>query len=229
MFLAYRNALLLAAGFLLIACGQKPGDEKPKAEIAIPKISKAELLEAKILIASGGSTSFWDAGEYIESPERLRLPEKPELSTEFRVVSAGWTNDYGQVYSDSQTEELDMMAIGFQMLSNKAIAIMTIDSSWTLKEDFDNLVQTMADEWKLDNKADGKILICISRPLNRVGIVCSNNLNERLPATEKQNIINNIMLSEFSKGNYFEGTKKGLQAVMQNVYRITDKPFKAGG
>lgn len=228
MFVRYVSALLMS-GFLVVSCGQKPGDEKPKAEIALPKISKAELLEAKIVIASGGNTSFWDAGEYIDSPEPLRLPEKPVFSTDFPVMSAGWTNDYGQVYSDSQTDELDMMAIGFQMLSNKAIAIVTIDRSWTSKEDFDNLVQTMADEWEPDNKADGKLLIVVSGALNKVNIVCSSDLDERLPAAEKKRIINNIMIPEFSRGNYFEGTKKGLHAVMQSVYRITDKSFKAGG
>ncbi len=52
---------------------------------------------------------------------------------------AGWTNDYEDLFNDSEEEKLDSIISAFEKESTTQICIVTLDTIYTTKENFDAL------------------------------------------------------------------------------------------
>jgi uncharacterized membrane protein YgcG len=77
---------------------------------------------------------------------------------------------------------------------------------------------TIANNWGIGKKGKNNgILIGISTGLRKIRINNGYGIETKLTDTETKKIINDFILPEFEKGNYFEGTKNGLLALMQKV------------
>jgi uncharacterized protein len=152
--------------------------------------------------------SLWDVGEYAESI----------FKNNFAIHSLGCTIDNEHIFTTSQILELDSMIHKFEKETTNQIAIVTIDSSIATKEKFDSLIFTI-DSLRYDYSSKSfpyETVIAISKALKRVRI--SNcNLSTKLEADETNKIIDDFMLPQFEQGNYFEGTKNGLLALIQKI------------
>lgn len=113
---------------------------------------------------------------------------------------------------------MDSIIDKFEKETTNEIAIVTIDSSWTTKESFDSLTLAIARNWGVGKKdKNNGILIGISTGLRKIRIQNGYGIEAILTDAETKKIINDIIIPEFKKGNYFEGTKSGLLALMQKV------------
>jgi uncharacterized protein len=159
-------------------------------------------------LKSIGDTSIFGYGEFAKSENKIRFPARP----------LGWTSDFENIFTTRQINELDSIISNFETVTKNEIAIVTIDSSWSSKEEFDNLILTIANNWGVGKKGlNNGITIGISTSLRKIRICNGNGIELKLTNAETKKIIDDIILPEFKKGNYFLGTKNGLLALMQKV------------
>jgi uncharacterized protein len=136
----------------------------------------------------------------------------------FIIKPLGWTSDYGHIFTKGQISELDSIITKFENQTENEIAIVTIDSSWTTNEKFDSLILSIANFWGVGKKnINNGIVIGISTGLRKIRINNGYGIEAKLTDDETKKIIDDVIVPEFKQGNYFEGTKKGLFALMQKV------------
>ena len=134
------------------------------------------------------------------------------------IKPLGWTSDYGHIFTKEQISELDSIITDFEKQTENEIAIVTIDSSWTTKEKFDSLILSIANFWGVGKKnVNNGIVIGISPGLRKIRISNGYGIEAKLTDADTKKIIDDIILPEFKKGNYFVGTKNGLLKLMQKV------------
>jgi uncharacterized protein len=172
------------------------------------KIIVDSLLKDTAFLNSIGRNSLWDCGEFVSSAYKIHFP----------IKSLGSTSDYEHIFTSDQISELDSIISKFEKETTNEIAIVTIDSSWTTKERFDSLVLTIANDWGVGKKGiNNGLVIGISTGLRKIRISNGYGIEAKLTDAETKKIIDDIILPEFKKGNYFIGTKNGLLALMLKV------------
>ncbi|MGN6438677.1 MAG: TPM domain-containing protein [Agriterribacter sp.] len=130
----------------------------------------------------------------------------------------GWTSDYEHIFSKDQISELDSIIENFERETTNQIAIVTIESSRVSLEEFDDLILKIGNHWGVGVKGvNNGIVIGISTGLRKIRICNGYGIEAKLTNDETKQIIDNVIFPEYKKGNYFEGTKKGLLALMQKV------------
>lgn len=134
------------------------------------------------------------------------------------IKPLGWTSDYEKIFTKEQINELDSIIADFEKQSSNEIAIISIDSSWTTIEKFDNLTISIGEFWGVGKKdINNGIVIGISKGLRKIRISNGYGIEEKLTDEETKKIINDIIIPYFKKGMYFEGIKKGLSSIMQEI------------
>ena len=89
----------------------------------------------------------------------------------FVIKPLGWTSDYQHIFSKEQISELDSIISKFEKLTKNEIAIVTIDSSWTTQDKFDNLILSIANFWGVGKKdLRNGIVIGINTELRKIRI-----------------------------------------------------------
>jgi uncharacterized protein len=127
----------------------------------------------------------------------------------------GWTRDYEHIFSLPEIIELDSLINKFEKETTIEIAIVTIQSYVATKESFDSLTLSIANQWGVG--IDNGVLIGISKGLRKIRINNGYAVEKKLTDDETKKIIDDIIIPEFKKGNFFEGTKKGLLSLMQKI------------
>ena len=214
--------------------GQKPKGKKTKATVITKTVDSKEnplkdtaflnqlakvygdsvltivdsLLKDTAFLKSIGDTSIFGYGEFASSKYKVQ----------FHIKALSWTSDYEHIFTQDQIFVLDSIMDKFEKETTNEIAIVTIDSSWTTKESFDSLTLAIARNWGVGKKdKNNGILIGISTGLRKIRIQNGYGIETILSDAEKKKIIDDIIIPEFKNGNYFEGTKNGLLALMQKV------------
>jgi uncharacterized protein len=165
------------------------------------------LLSDKTFVGGLDSTAE-NYGEFASSVYKIRFPLK----------SLGWTSDYENIFSSEQIIELDSIINVFEKETTNEIAIVTIDSSWATQENFDCLTLGILRNWRIGKKGKNNgILIGISTGLRIIRIQNGYGIEAKLTDAETKKIIDDIILPEYKNGDFFKGTKKGVQALMQKI------------
>ncbi|MGN6493302.1 MAG: TPM domain-containing protein [Agriterribacter sp.] len=130
----------------------------------------------------------------------------------------GWTSDYEHIFSKDQISELDSIIANFDRETTNQIAIITIEGSRVSLEEFDDCILKIANHWGVGRKGvNNGIVIGVSTGLRKIRICNGYGIEAKLTNSETKEIIDKVILPEYRKGNYFEGTKQGLLALMQKV------------
>jgi uncharacterized protein len=166
------------------------------------------LLKDTAFLKSIGDTSMFGYGEFASSQYKVQFP----------IKALGWTSDFEHIFTKDQILVLDSIISKFEKETTTEIAIVTIDSSWTTKESFDSLTLAIFRNWGVGKKVKNNgILIGISTKLRKIRIQNGYGIETILSDAETKKIIDNTIIPEFKNGNYFEGTKNGLLALMHKV------------
>jgi len=131
----------------------------------------------------------------------------------FRVPDpTGWVNDFAYLFSTAEEKYFD------SLLGSNEIAIVTIPDSWTTAEKFDSLIVAIHNQWGVGKKdKNNGIVIGISPTLRKIRISNGFGIEAMLTDDETKNIIENIIFPEFKQEHFFEGTKKGVLAIMKEL------------
>jgi uncharacterized protein len=116
---------------------------------------------------------------------------------------------------------LDSICDAHRKATTNEIAIVSI----ILKEeyvpapgDFDSLSVRIMRHWGVGTKEKNNgVGIIISPSLRAVSIRVGYGLEERLTNAECQQIIDDIMIPSFKQGEFFTGTRKALEAMIEEI------------
>lgn len=159
-------------------------------------------------IRSVTDSSITGHGEFSSQSYSFLFPFKP----------MGWVSDFEDIYSSGEELELDSMINDFEEETSVEIAIVTLDSSWVSADRFDGFTFTIANSWGVGKKGKNNgVLIGISRGLRMIRIQNGYGIETIMSDDETKKILEEYILPEFRKGMYFQGTKRGLLAIMNEL------------
>ncbi|HYF32938.1 MAG TPA: TPM domain-containing protein [Chitinophagaceae bacterium] len=130
----------------------------------------------------------------------------------------GWINDYTFLFSNEEVRQLDSLVRNYEKNTTIEIVVLTIDSTRTNHKDFDEFTLLIANTWKVgkEDKKNG-IFITISADLRRMRVHNGYGIEKLLSDQETKTIVDSVFIPMYKEGKYFEGTKKGIIAIMDAI------------
>jgi uncharacterized protein len=133
-------------------------------------------------------------------------------------ATKGWTSDFEGIYTTAEVEILDSLIGAFEKKTSYEIVIITVDSTLTTDDAFDNYITSVANAWGVGKKGkDNGIVIGISSAFGRIRIVNGAGVVEHISDEATKVIIDTYFIPNFKEGNYFKGTKEGLLEIMKKL------------
>lgn len=152
-------------------------------------------------------------------------PEKIANTKPTRVIAAdsipkpiGLVNDFEHIFSTLEIAQLDSIIRKHHQKNSNQICIVTLDSTYTNKIDFDTFVFQLHNTWGVGEKVKNNgVVIAVSKQLRKVRI--NNGYGIELIFTNEQAkiIIEKIMIPQFKNGQFYEGTRNGLLAIIEQL------------
>ena len=135
------------------------------------------------------------------------VPTKPIESKQTAVY------DYANILDTAQKSDLERKLLNYADTTSTQIVLITVPS---LKgESIGLLGPRWGQEWGIGQKGkDNGVLILFSEQDRQVGIYPGYGIEMHLTAGQGGEIIRNIIIPEFKKGDYFSGLNKGADAII---------------
>jgi uncharacterized protein len=130
----------------------------------------------------------------------------------------GYISDFEGVFTPAERASLDSLVTAFEKETTAEISVVTVDSLFSPREKFVNTVTELHNEWGVGKKGKSNgvlIVICLDYRSMRVSV--GRGVEPKMTDQEAQQILNTIVLPEFRQAKYYEGTRKGLLAIMNEV------------
>lgn len=136
----------------------------------------------------------------------------------FIVKPVGWVSDYAHLFTNDQIEKLDSTLNKFEKETTNEIAVLTLDSSFNQRENFDSLILSIHNFWGVGKEVKNNgILIGISVNQRKIRINNGYGIESKLSNEETKKIIDDIVSPEFKRGNYFIGLNDAIIILMQKT------------
>ena len=130
----------------------------------------------------------------------------------------GWTNDLENIYSPAEEMILDSIIASFEKETSIEISIVTLDSTLTSVQLFNDLALHIARTWGIGKKdKDNGILICISTGHRRIRISNGYGIEQMLTDEETNSLLNRYFLPKFKRTQFYQGTYDGLIALIKKL------------
>lgn len=135
-----------------------------------------------------------------------------------------WTNDYENLFTESEQKNLDSIITKFEKETSIEISIVTINTLKVSEEKFEDLTLHMARTWKIGKAdKDNGILIGISKGYRRIRIQNGNGIEKIITDEETKNIIEKYFIPYFRKVEYYDGTFIGLGELIKLLKNKIEK------
>lgn len=167
---------------------------------------------AYLLFLAGCNGKAIESTQPREKP--IQLITEPTLDSIPKAI--GWINDFEHLFLEKEIDSLSSIISRFERATSIEIAIATLDSSLSSISEFDNYTLMLANSWSIGKKEENNgILIAISAQLRRIRIQNGSGIVNFFSDKEAKHIIDKEFVPSFKKGEYFEGTLKGLNAIIK--------------
>lgn len=154
------------------------------------------------------TTSFSQIHDTSRSQSDFIIPEKRYLST----------NDFAGIFTNSEVLTLDSIVIAYEKSTTIEIVIVTFDSTWITKDNFDKFVLKIHNSWGVGKVGSNNgIVIGICTGLRRIRISNGYGIENKISDEETKKIMDHFIIPEFRKANFFEGIRKGLLALISRL------------
>ena len=154
-------------------------------------------------------------GVFKKSQSDKTADTKKETSTFPKPT--GYVNDFENILTDAEEKELTTLIKELESQTSDQISIVTLTSL----EPYDNIDDyslDLANYWGIGQKdKNNGILIAIGKELRKIRIQNGFGIEKRLTDAETKRIIDEVMVPEFKNDKYFEGIKKGVEAIIQEL------------
>ena len=141
-----------------------------------------------------------------------------DKKTDFKFPKPiGFVNDYEKVFSKEQIDTLTSIIQKHQDETTNQIAIVTIDSFAPYKTLFDYSLD-LFNTWGIGTKEKNNgVAIVFGKSIRQIRIQVGYGLEKKLKDEEAKIIIDNVIIPEFKKGDFYSGIKKGLIEIMKEI------------
>ena len=133
----------------------------------------------------------------------------------------GWVSDFEKNFSNEQLKILDSIIILHERETSNEIAIVSVEIDTTTirsVDEFQEFAFELANEWGVGkDEKDNDITIVFSKKLRMIRIEIGEGLTTKLTDEEAKAIIDNLIIPEFKKTNYFDGILKGLSEIIKEI------------
>lgn len=137
---------------------------------------------------------------------QFTIPEKPTLQTS--------VYDYANLLSASQKTSLEQKLIHYSDSTSTQIVVATIDN--IAGDEISLTGAEWAHKWGIgQEKEDNGIFILLAKEERRITIQTGYGIEHLLTDAFSKRIIENIIIPEFKKGDYYSGLDKGSDAIFQ--------------
>jgi uncharacterized protein len=142
----------------------------------------------------------------------------PIDSSKYVPKPIGWTNDYIHLFSATEIAALDSLINDFEKKTTVEISIATVDSAMMGPIDFTAYSSLLMRSWGVGKKeTNNGILIVIAPSIRRIRIQNGYGTEKVLSNEKTASIISQHFLPKFKDNKFFEGTREGLLAIINEV------------
>ena len=149
------------------------------------------------------------------------LAQKSKIEKFIPKQPIGWVSDFENNFTEVQINFLDSVIAQHETETGDEIAIVTLQlDSVAIKstEEFEALSLELFNQWGVGkNEKNNGVGIVFSKKLRKIRIEVGKGLESKLTDKEAKDIIDDIILPEFKKSNYYEGILKGLQEIIKEI------------
>ena len=133
----------------------------------------------------------------------------------------GWVSDFEKDFTDEQVKLLESIIGEHASATTNEIAIVTLaldTGSIKSEKEFDQFSLELFKKWGVGKKEKNNgVGIIFSSKLRKLQIEVGKGMESKLTNAEAKYIIDSLIIPEFKRSAYFEGTLKGLQAVIKEI------------
>lgn len=151
------------------------------------------------------------------------IPKKPDFQTS--------VYDYANLLDAGQKKQLEEKLIRYSDSTTTQIVVVTVDN--INGEDIGILAPKWGHQWGIGQaKEDNGVFILLAKEERKIWIAPGYGVEDRLVAGINGEIIRNVIIPEFKKGDYYSGLDKGADEifkVLTGKYKGTRKGDKGDG
>ncbi|WP_405608765.1 TPM domain-containing protein [Polaribacter sp. Asnod1-A03] len=137
-----------------------------------------------------------------------KIPEKPKLQTS--------VYDYTSLLSATQKTSLENKLIRYSDTTSTQIVVAIISS--TEGEDISYLAAQWLTKWGLGTaKEDNGVLVVLAEKDRKIAISTGYGVEHLLTDFQSKRIIENVIIPEFKKGDYYAGLDKGSDYIFKTL------------
>jgi len=129
----------------------------------------------------------------------------------------GFVNDFEGIFTEGQIKELNDIISKHEKETTNEIAIVTINSFEPYETLFDYSLG-LANYWGIGKKdKNNGVAIVFGQKIRQIRIQVGYGLENKLKEEEAKKIIDDIIITEFKKGDFYTGIKNGLIAIINDI------------
>lgn len=123
-------------------------------------------------------------------------------------------NDFEFIFTIEELENLTTKIREFERETSNQIAIVSIKSIRNY-DDFDKNAIDLSNKWGVGQKGkDNGLTIVFSKELRKIRISTGTETEKIISDAFCKSVIDNIIIPEFKKENYYEGIEKALSVII---------------
>jgi uncharacterized protein len=133
-------------------------------------------------------------------------------------IAVGWVNDFEGLFSNKEEVTLETMIQHFEKSTGIEIMIVTIDTNMVAKGDFKDFSYRLLRIWGIGKRLkENGIIICISSGYQILKVSCDFGIDKLMSESTTTRIENKYFIPAYKKNKYYEGTYKGLVAIITQL------------
>ena len=142
-------------------------------------------------------------------------PQKAEITASEFPQQIGFVNDFENIFTEEQKIQLTKFLKYYKETSFREIAVITIDSI-PKNTEFDQYAIEISDNWNVGKDYNGNgLTVVLSKKLRKVRISTTDKTRNLYLSDEIcQKVIDENMIPEFKKDNYYDGILLGLNELI---------------
>lgn len=154
---------------------------------------------------------------------QFTIPEKPKLQTS--------VYDYANLLTNEQKSALESKLIQYSDSTSTQIVVATVET--INGEDIGILTPKWAQEWGIGQaKEDNGVFVLLANKERKIWIAPGYGVEHKLTAGITGELVRNIIIPEFKKGDFYGGLDKGSDAifeVLKGTYKNKKSPKEESG
>jgi uncharacterized protein len=132
--------------------------------------------------------------------------------------SKGWVNDFENIFTVEQEKALDSLISEYEKRTTIEITVISIPTSATDKDHFDELTLLIANKWGVGKKEkDNGILIGISKGHRTIRIQNGYGIEKLITDLQTKQIIDQIIIPNFKADDFYQGVFDGIQEIKKTL------------